>query len=436
MPHIFISYAKKDTRELALVLSDALNAIDGVTAWVDRSLRAGRSWELQIQNEIDRCDAMVVLYSPDINRHKQGEEESYVLTEIAYAKRTAKKQIIPVMAQRTDPPMSLTMEHYIDFTLTGLKLDDLIEAIRDELNITTKLTQPINSSAPTEISQLGETDGYKEAIRAAISKFSDPIQTALQRARSFTGKRNRDWQPFITTFPDLKIPDMTFCLVPVGEFLMGSDDGHFANEQPVHSQIIEEPYWIAQYPLTNRQWAMGVKAGVVKEPLEILDSLKWYKDPNMADTPVDGATWFMVNEFADWLGCRLPTEREWEYAARGVESLRYPWGNDWSENLAVWGKNSGGKPAPVTTKPEGKSWVGAQDLIGNVWEWTASLYDRYPYPNNGSRERDTGNRADLLRVLRGGSRMGPNIVLRSACRYNGYSPVNRNSTGGVRFVLS
>jgi hypothetical protein len=85
MPHIFISYAKKDTRELALALSDALNAVDGVTAWVDRSLRVGRSWELQIQNEIDRCDAMIVLYSPDINRHKQGEEESYVLTEIAYA---------------------------------------------------------------------------------------------------------------------------------------------------------------------------------------------------------------------------------------------------------------------------------------------------------------------------------------------------------------
>ncbi|MEZ4672357.1 MAG: toll/interleukin-1 receptor domain-containing protein [Anaerolineae bacterium] len=90
MTHIFISYAKKDTRELALALNQALNAISGVTAWVDQSLRAGKSWDLQIQSEIDRCDYMIVLYSPDINRHKNGEEESYVLTEIAYAKYTAK----------------------------------------------------------------------------------------------------------------------------------------------------------------------------------------------------------------------------------------------------------------------------------------------------------------------------------------------------------
>ena len=119
MTHIFISYAKKDTRELALSLADALSDIEGVTAWVDRSLRAGRSWELQIQAEIDKCDTMVVLYSPDINRHKNGKPESYVLNEIGYA-RHFNKQIIPIMAQETTPPLSLITHHYIDFTLRGL----------------------------------------------------------------------------------------------------------------------------------------------------------------------------------------------------------------------------------------------------------------------------------------------------------------------------
>src|SRR6185503_19567904 len=116
MPHFFISYAKKDTRQLALQLEAALNAIPSVTAGVDKSLRAGRSWELQIQTEIDRCDYMIVLYSPDINRHKQGLEESYMLSEIHYAKRIARKPIIPVMAQTTEPPMSLITEQFIDFT--------------------------------------------------------------------------------------------------------------------------------------------------------------------------------------------------------------------------------------------------------------------------------------------------------------------------------
>lgn len=149
MPHFFISYAKKDTRELALALNDALNALQGVTAWVDKSLRVGRSWELQIQTEIDRCDYMVVLYSPDINRHKHGEEESYVLTEIAYAKYTLRKAIIPVMAQRTDAPMALTMLQYIDYTLPGAKFADLLEAICEEAGLKPTASAPSASASPT-----------------------------------------------------------------------------------------------------------------------------------------------------------------------------------------------------------------------------------------------------------------------------------------------
>ena len=131
---IFISYAKKDAREIALALADALAEVDGLEVWIDRSLRAGRSWELQIQQQIDDCDVMIVLYSPDINRHKLGQPESYVLTEIAYAKYTAKKPIIPVMAIQTDALISLTMEHYIDFTISGV-ISKLVEALCSELEI-------------------------------------------------------------------------------------------------------------------------------------------------------------------------------------------------------------------------------------------------------------------------------------------------------------
>ncbi|MCU0481634.1 MAG: toll/interleukin-1 receptor domain-containing protein, partial [Anaerolineae bacterium] len=138
MPHIFISYAKKDTRQLAFALDDALNALDGVTSWVDRSMKAGESWEIQIQTEIDRCDLMVVFYSPDINRHKNGEKPSYMLKEIAYAQHSAGKPIIPVMIQPTTPPLALTTDHYIDYVGNGMTLEMLVEALCYEMNIIPK----------------------------------------------------------------------------------------------------------------------------------------------------------------------------------------------------------------------------------------------------------------------------------------------------------
>lgn len=240
---------------------------------------------------------------------------------------------------------------------------------------------------------------------------SDPVQEALERARTFQGKRNRDWTPFLVTFNDLNIPDMTFCLVPVGSFQMGEG-------KEAHPQTISQPYYIAQDPVTNAQWAVGVKAGVVKKPEEDLfggdASVKWYRDPKMADAPVVGVTWFEVKKFVDWLGCRLPTELEWEYAARGVKSLIYPWGNEWKPDWCAWSDNSGGKPASVSSKPEGASWVGARHLSGNVGDWVSSEYQPYPYKADDG--RDNVNRTDVLCVLRGGSFSDASNFLRAADR--------------------
>ncbi len=137
MPHIFISYSKKDTRELAFELCDALSSIAGITAWTDRSLAAGRSWESEIQREIRRCDVFVVLYSPDINRHLDNphESESYVLEELAYARYTLRKNVIPIMAQPTEPPMGMTRIHYIDFAAGTMTLSKLSKAILNEAGI-------------------------------------------------------------------------------------------------------------------------------------------------------------------------------------------------------------------------------------------------------------------------------------------------------------
>lgn len=122
------------------------------------------------------------------------------------------------------------------------------------------------------------------------------------------------------------------------------------------------------------------------------------------DEPRNCVTWVEAYDYCESRGVHLPTEREWEYAARGPDGLIYPWGNDWNEDNVVWGGNSGRHTATVGSKPDGVSWVGAYDLSGNVWEWVSTIYEAYPYDvEDGREDMDV---ADVSHVLRGGSWLG------------------------------
>lgn len=116
MAHIFISYAKKDTRLLAAALFQALNKLDGISAWMDNSLEADSSWAAQIQHEIDRADYVIVLLSPDVNRKETPTQpRSFVLNEIDYAQQD-KKPILPVMVTQTRMPVQIAGIQFIDLT--------------------------------------------------------------------------------------------------------------------------------------------------------------------------------------------------------------------------------------------------------------------------------------------------------------------------------
>lgn len=379
MAHVFISYAKKDTRDLALKLADALNRIEGLTAWVDRSLRAGQSWEIQIQSEIDRCDTMIVLYSPDINRHKQGEDESYVLNEIAYAKYTARKPIIPVMAQRTDPPMALSSAHYIDFTSNGLTLDDLVQALCDEIGVT-NATQGTPTPAPQP----------------------KPVPFPSPREAVTEGQAMKDILP--APFEWIKIPG--------GEFTMGE----------LSRKVVLPTFWIAKYPVTNAQYARFINAGGYRERRWWTDkgwawrekakrTQPWYWTDNnftRPEQPVNGVSWYEALAFSRWLSeasgqnITLPLEAQWEKAARGTDGRMYPWGNTFDKNRCNTCESDIGKTTSVRQyEGKGDSPYGVVDMAGNVWEWCLDEY------NNPQSDPSKVNITSInSRIARGGSFLG------------------------------
>ena len=120
-------------------------------------------------------------------------------------------------------------------------------------------------------------------------------------------------------------------------------------------------------------------------------------------------TWHQAREYAEWVGGRLPTEAEWEYACRGPGESIYPWGNRSPDDTLLNYDNNVGDTTEVGSYPEGKSWCGALDLSGNVWEWTQSLYKDYPYDPADGRE-DLSD--DGVRVVRGGSFYNPADAVR------------------------
>lgn len=413
MPHLFISYAKKDTRELALYLADKLNQIADITAWVDDTLKAGHSWELQIQNEIDRCDTMIVLYSPDINRHKEGKEESYVLTEIHYAKRIVKKPIIPIMAQETTPPMALMMEHYIDFTLDGLTVNDLVKALCNELGIEVKKA-PIVLPNPPKQEQLKPLSPKSLVIPDAAA------------VRNIIGK------PF------------EWCEVPAGEFLYGDDKTSYSKYAlPADKQILTLPsFSMAKYPITYSQFQAFIadKEGF-KDP-HWWEGLAQDQSRKSGDLkrkinshPRERVSWYDAIAFCRWLSwrlghsydidkivgwaVRLPTEFEWEKAARGTDGRIYPWGNDFNKSKTNTEESGINQTTPVIQYPDGASPYGVLDMSGNVWEWCLTDYDT---PQQNAILDNLGSVS--RRVLRGGSWNSPQSISQIIYRGGDRPPPN------------
>jgi hypothetical protein len=214
---------------------------------------------------------------------------------------------------------------------------------------------------------------------------------------------------------EYRFDDITMVLVPSGCFTMGNA-AQF-DEEPVSVQCFEEPFWIDQTEVTN-------------EAFGSVGCTEWSSAPNQ---PRNCVSWFEARDFCESRGGRLPTEAEWEYAARGPDNLIYPWGNSFAAENVVYSQNSGGTSAVVGSRPLGASWVGAYDMVGNLGEWTNSLFQNYPYDRNDDRESIADTRRETSRVWRGGGFGDHEWFLRTSNRYRG-GQGGTDRYGGFRCV--
>ena len=254
--------------------------------------------------------------------------------------------------------------------------------------------------------------------------------------------------------------------VPAGEFLMGSTQQQvneafeqgkkeyaetqlewYNIEMPQHRQSVAAPFWLDLTPVTNSEYARFTEAGGYRNAAYWTEpGWAWAQQENKTGAvaydgflepqqPRVGVTWFEAYAYCQWRGGRLPTEAEWEWAARGPENRIYPWGSAFVAANVIYGRKNGNTTAVVGEgiRKAGASWVGALDMSGNVWDWCSTLYEPYPYAFDDKRASiQDGNRTH---VLRGGSWVVSSSLLRAAYR-SGVTPDDEINSVGFRCVRS
>ncbi|MDH4187824.1 MAG: SUMF1/EgtB/PvdO family nonheme iron enzyme, partial [Nitrospira sp.] len=216
-------------------------------------------------------------------------------------------------------------------------------------------------------------------------------------------------------------------LVPVGEFIMGSDKGD-DDEQPIH-RVFLDSFYIDKFEVTNGRFAKFVEVILSEPPWGFSDK----ETPVVySDRPVRWVNWMEAMGYCLWAGKRLPTEAEWEKAARGTDGRIYPWGNDPPTTAhAVYGLKEGADMvAPIGNRDKGKSPYGAHDLAGNLYEWVIDWYDDQFYSINPS-INPRGPAEGTAKVQRGGSYINSPYRLRSTFRTKG-DPTEHDPNVGFR----
>jgi len=210
-----------------------------------------------------------------------------------------------------------------------------------------------------------------------------------------------DWDEPATTGPGHRARDEmigpdggAYVWVPPGKFMMGSDDKPL-DAGPAHEVTITKGFWLSKYEVTGAQYAAFCEA-TGREVPPGPDTDQWY--------PAGSVPWEDAASYCERYGLALPTEAQWEYAARGSTAAKYPWGDEWDKALSCHWENRGptGQASAAGSFQDGASWCGAMDMAGNVWEWCADWYAPDYYEHSEASD-PMGPKSGSDRAIRGGS---------------------------------
>ena len=254
---------------------------------------------------------------------------------------------------------------------------------------TTKRHDPAPSTAQGET----RNPSYRVPDQAAVQQVNEQLRKTQQE------------QLQALTQQGIPVPE-GMVLIPAGEFLMGSEDG-LPDMRPMH-RVQVSTYWLDQHEVTNRQYRQCMESGGCAPPKDH----SAYDDAARADHPVTNVTWSQARNYCGWRGKRLPTEAEWEKAARGIDGRLYPWGN--SDEMVKTRATKNGT-VPVGSIEFARSPYGVADLVMNASEWVNDWYAEDFYRSSPSRDPQ-GPARGAFKVLRGGEPSDRPLELRASYR--------------------
>ena len=437
--YTFICYAHENTSFVKKLAAELQRR--GVEIWLDQwAAGDSASWDGRGQKALLECSHFLLVLSP-------AALNSWVVRDQTLEAISQGKTIIPVICQPCQLPSMLPAARAIDFS-HGPFRQRVDQLLADFYVIPDRPSQPLERmTPPTTNSRLSAwlwpgVVTLSLLVLSAVIFFRWPRTTAeapvvIPANVEPVSLAEPVYVPTVDTFQAVdpqSTPIKTFrrsqdgnemIFIPAGDFLMGSagtDPDADADEQPRHVVYLDE-FWIDQVEVSNHNYRQCVEAGACSPPQ--LGSGLFSGE----DLPVVGVNWEQAAGYCAWAGARLPTEAEWEKAARGVDGRLFPWGDEFDGALlnycdancvADWrdfDTDDGYRyTAPVGSYPAGASPYGVLDMSGNVWEWTADWYAADAYARS-IYKNPIGPETGLQRVIRGGSWFYPRQSLRVARRH-------------------
>ncbi len=459
MGSIFISYSQQD-KAYAYKLHEALLK-QGFDAWADDRMDDGVIWPNGIEARLKECDVFILVMSP------AAKASAWVQSELRLAMEWH-KTIFPL---RLESDVWLEVFRLPIVDARGDKLPDthfymrLAEISRPGIprhssslapSLDTAAERPITPPAAVKI---GENHRAKSPAKTFTERTPGNVNPRQEHARPLIITNLLGLvvvmvatiivlKPWLSTSAQTIMPtnkpttilsatplplEITMqgakmVLVPAGPFTMGSDKGR-ENEKP--GGILDIPtFYMDAYEVTNVLYKACVTAQTCQPPRALSSPTRsdYYSNAAYDQYPVIYVDWEKAKTYCEWRGARLPSEAEWEKAARGSDGRTYPWGENIDYTYANANANKSDSTA-VGSYESGKSPYGAYDMAGNVWEWVDNWYDDYP----GSATNT--NFAQTRRVMRGGGWSSSNSNVRSVTRLGG-SPSYSGFDVGFRCARS